>query len=269
MFTLAIILTLFCLLHLGFRSKPRYQRVVIAHRGAGGLAPENTLAGIKVALQQQAPLVEVDLRRSQDGVLLLLHDRTVDRTTNGTGAVHTLPWSTIEQLDAGSHFAPDFAGAPIPPLETVLAFVKGQPTTLVIELKDTALYPGIEQALVEMLRRYEMREQTLVISFDRAPLAALRQLMPDLRQGLLTIYPINLDDLDDLDATISHADTKLISIFWPSVICDPTLLHRLHKRGYRVWVWTVNQRWQMRLLGWLGVDGITTDRPDWAETWSD
>ncbi len=186
------IATAFCLLHLRFHTDSLRQPAIISHRGAGGLAPENTLAGIQAALDHQVRLVEVDLRRSQDGVLLLLHDRTVDRTTNGQGAAHALPWSTLQTLDAGRHFAAEFAGTPLPALEAVFAFVQNKPLTLVIELKDTALYPGIEQALANAIKQHHLEKQIIVISFQPASLQTLHQILPEVAQGRLALYPTNL-----------------------------------------------------------------------------
>lgn len=254
------IFILFCLSHLLFRSQPTQQRALISHRGAGALAPENTLAGIEVAFQHQVTLIEVDVRRSQDGQLLLLHDRSVDRTTNGQGEVQTLPWQAIQALDAGRHFGAEFAGAPIPTFDDVLRFIQNKPITLVVELKDTALYPGIEQAVVAAIKQYRLEQQIRLISFQQSSLRLLSQIAPELQLGLLDLYPIKLAGYE---AAIGNK-ARLISLYWPSVVLDPTLIHRLHQRGYVVWVWTVNNPQLIRLLFWLGVDGITTDRPNLA-----
>lgn len=255
-----ILLLIFFGLHLGLRSRPLAAQKMISHRGAAGLAPENTLAGIQLAIDHQAPLIEVDVQRSKDNVLLLIHDRSIDRTTNGRGAVKDLTWAEIKQLDASNHFADRYANEPIPSLDEALTLIEGQNTRLVIELKSASLYPNIEKEIREAIMRRQMESQAIIISFNGHTLQKINhpstgsgQAEHHLPTGLLTLYPLRL---------ANPSTPPIVSVFWPSVILDPTLIYRAHQQERQVWVWTVNNAHLMRLLLWLGVDGITTDRPD-------
>jgi glycerophosphoryl diester phosphodiesterase len=241
------------LLHLLFRSRPVIEPAAIGHRGAAGLAPENTLAAIQTALNHGVTLIEVDLQRSVDGVLLLMHDETVDRTTDGAGPVRQLTWAEISQFDAGSDVLPGFAGEPVPTLETVLALLAPTEAILVIEVKNPEHYPGLEQQLAETIQKFEAQARVAVISFDHAWLDRFHRLQPDVLIGPLAYYPLSVPHI---------SANQAVDILWVSVILDPTLIHRLHRQGYQVWVFTVNQPLLMRLLLWLGVDAIATDRPD-------
>jgi glycerophosphoryl diester phosphodiesterase len=239
-------------LHLLFRGKPR-RSVIIAHRGAAGLAPENTLAAIQKGLAHEAKYIEADIQRSADGVLLLIHDETVDRTTNGRGAVRELSWVEMSQLDAGSYFSPLFSGEPIPTLEQALLTLRDEAATFVIEIKDPHFYPGICQEIVEVIGRYNAQNKVVVISFDHAELKVFQGLAPEIRLGVLFTWPWELSQI---------APSQIVDVSWLAVLLDPTFVRRMHRRGYEVWVWTVNSAVMMRLLGWLGVDGLTTDHPE-------
>lgn len=230
---------------------------MISHRGAAAFAPENTLAGVAEAIRQGARFVEVDVQRSADGVLVLIHDSTVDRTTDGTGEVGQLTWGEMQGLDAGSHFSPGFAGEPIPTLESLLESTAGRDVILILEAKDPQRYPGIERQLAEMLRRFKAQERAIVISFDHGWLCRFYDVAPEVPLGGLWVWMGSLRYLPPL---------RLVDVHWASAIADPTLVSRAHRRGYEVVVWTVNSAWRMKLLLWLGVDGITTDRPNlWSQ----
>jgi glycerophosphoryl diester phosphodiesterase len=233
--------------------------VVISHRGAAGLAPENTLAALREAINQGVGLVEVDVHRTADGVLVLMHDETVDRTTDGTGAVRGLTWDEISKLDAGSHFSPKFAGESVPSLDSALELIAEWPVTLVLEVKNPHLYPGIEQQILEAVKRFDASDRVIVMSFDHGWLERFKEnkLASDITIGLISWLPCNMAQI---------ASTRVVSVYWPSVLLPPTSVRRIHNQGYQVWVWTVNDTRLMRLLVWLGVDGIITDRPDrWPE----
>ena len=233
--------------------------VVISHRGAAGLAPENTLAALREAINQGAGLIEIDVHRTADGVLVLMHDETVDRTTEGAGAVRELTWDEINKLDAGSHFSPEFAGESVPSLDSALELIAEWPVTLVLEVKNPHLYPGIEQQILETMRRFDASDRVIVMSFDHGWLERFKksELASDITIGLISWLPCNMAQIPS---------TRMVSVYWPSVLLPPTSVRRIHNQGYQVWVWTVNHTRLMRLLMWLGVDGIVTDRPDrWPE----
>jgi glycerophosphoryl diester phosphodiesterase len=247
-------------LHLTFRDQPVVAvPLVVGHRGAASLAPENTLAAIEAGIAQGAGYVELDVQRSADGVVLILHDETLDRTTDGSGLVGELTWSAIQQLDAGSPFSAAFGGEAIPSLADVITFTAASATTLVLEIKSPQLYPGIEQQILEAVREFEIAERVMVISFYAEALQNVNSLAPDITTGFVWQWP-------RFPAEVASLDVEVVCLFWPAVLLNPCLVSRLHAEGYQVWVWTVNDARLMRLLLWLGVDGIATDRPDlWAK----
>jgi glycerophosphoryl diester phosphodiesterase len=256
LFLFVLLLTGF-ILYLVLRSKPLREPFMISHRGAGALAPENTLAGASEAIERGALFFEVDVQRSADGVLVVIHDDTVDRTTDGTGRVGELTYDEMGSLDAGSHFSTEFAGEPIPTLDAILELVAEKQVTLVLEAKSPELYPGIEQQIAEALQRLEVQDRVIVISFDHDWLERFHEVAPQARLGELWGW---------MGRSKPLPMTSLVDVYWPSVIADPTLVKRAHAQGHEVVVWTVNNPWAMKLLLWLGVDGITTDRPDlWPE----
>lgn len=257
-FLLSLILlpAIYGAIHLIFRPKPVVkQPIIIAHRGAAGLAPENTLVAIKEAINRGANFIEVDVQRSTDNVLLLIHDKNVDRTTNGTGTVTELSWQDISKLDAGSHFSEKFTGEPVPTLDAALKLVQAKPITLVLEIKSSHLYPEIEHQIIEYVKKFDMWDQVVIISFNYNDLEKVNTLAPNLSLGFLWPWPL-------LPHGINSSKIKVVSVFWPTVILNPFLVRNLHNRGCQVWVWTVNNPQLMRLLFWLGVDGITTDHPN-------
>ena len=245
-------------LHLALRSKPIENPIMISHRGAAGLAPENTLASIREAIRQGAQFIEVDVQRSADGVLVLMHDRTVARTTNGKGKVGELTWDEIRKLDAGSSFSSEFVGEPVPSLDSMLGLIKELDVTLVLEAKNPSLYLGIDRQIVETLQRLELGERTIVVSLNHGWLERFSEWAPDISTGYLwVVWPLYSPRIPT---------ARILNVHWTSVLLDPTLVRRMHRQSYQLWVWTVNDVRLIRLLVWLGVDGVMTDHPEvWPE----
>lgn len=242
-------LGLWILLHLALRAPRRTE--VVAHRGAAGEAPENTLVAVQVGRDSGARYLEVDVQRSRDGSLVVLHDRTVDRTTDGSGDVTGLTHAELSELDAGSWFAPRFRGERIPTLQSVLDSLDGWQGILVVEAKSPGRYPGIASELAAALNtRKSLRVE--VVSFDHDWLASFREQAPGVPTGALAVYPAALPDA---------GEANRIGVFWLAPILDPSLMARAHRRGLDVWVWTVDAPFLQDLLAWLGVDGLTTNFP--------
>ncbi len=241
------------LLHWLCRPRQRRQGVVISHRGGGIFAPENTAAAVRLGGQLGADFIEVDLQQTADGQLVLFHDKRLERVTNGQGSIGAKTWDEVRQLDAGASFSAEFAGEPIASLPEILTLMQGQTATLLIEVKQPTAYPNIAQNLLHTLRQTTMLTRVVVISFDHRWLKSLGQLAPQLRTVPIWLTPFGRPPIGGA-----------IDIFWPALLLDPTLVWRSRRRGSQVWVWMVNRVWLMRLLRWLGADGLTTDRPDWA-----
>jgi glycerophosphoryl diester phosphodiesterase len=229
--------------------------LVIAHRGASGHAPENTLAAFKRATVLGATFIETDLQLSRDARFVAIHDDTVNRTTNGQGKVHDLSLADLRKLDAGSWFGSEFTGERIPTLEEILEFSKKHDVVFYLELKPGGSWGG-EHALIGALRQSsEEIARTVVISFDAGILAALRRIEPTLMTGLLFDGQIDrpLERALEVGARQLAVRGDLVT---------PVMLAEARKKDLQVVCWTVNQPAHMRLLIQAGVDGIMSDYPD-------
>jgi glycerophosphoryl diester phosphodiesterase len=229
--------------------------LVVAHRGASGHAPENTLASFELALRMGADAIECDVHLSRDGQLFVLHDFTVDRTTNGQGAVGQMSSAELRRLDAGSWRGLEFAGERLPILPEVLDLARGR-ARVAVELKHGPVYyPGIEQALAAAIHYAGMAEDTLVISFDHPALRRLRELAPEVAVGVLyAARPV------DAVALARAADAQILEPQWSMVTAED--VEQAHAAGLLVVPWAVNDPAQMSAVLALGVDGLATDYPD-------
>ncbi len=228
--------------------------LLIAHRGASGHAPENTLAAFRKALSLGVSFIETDLQLTRDTRLVALHDDTVNRTTNGQGAVHDLTLEEIRKLDAGSWFGSEFAGERVPTLEELLDFAKKNDVVFYLEMKPAGPWGG-EHALIAALRDSREIARTVVISFDPNIVLAVRKLEDTLMTGLL--YDGQLDD--PLDKAV-EIGARQIAVRGDLV--TPWLLGQARRRDLQVVCWTVNQPAHMRLLIAAGADGIMSDYPE-------
>ncbi|MCK7612114.1 glycerophosphodiester phosphodiesterase [Roseibium sediminicola] len=172
------------------------QAVVVCHRGASLLAPENTLASLEKAIELGAGVVELDVRPSRDGVLYVMHDATVDRTTNGTGRISDLLSDDIDLLDAGAWFGPEFEGERVPRLDRFLDVCKGRIATYV-EIKE-----GDPAEIRDMLAMRGMLNDAWTFSFDQSIRAEARAKVPDLRRMVLYIHVGSVDRAIAQDAHI-------------------------------------------------------------------
>lgn len=220
-----------------------------AHRGASAAAPENTLAAFGLALQRQADGIELDVHLSGDGVPMVIHDDTLERTSNGRGRVSAWSAEALQALDAGRWFSPAFAGERIPTLEQVLQLV-GEQARLNIEIKSAAA----GEAVLALLQRYP-KTSALVSSFDHRLLARLRGQAPQLPLGFLVDSP--WWRLSLRRALVSAAES-----FHPrqDLVCRPLLL-ACQRAGIKVYPWTVDDPVRQDELRRLGCDGLFTNLP--------
>lgn len=234
--------------------------LVVAHRGASGLTPENTLAAFRLALELGAPGVECDVHLSADGCPVIIHDDRLERTTSGHGAVAALTLDELRHLDAGLWFGRQFAGERIPTLEEALEVCAGR-AWLFVELKPGGGSPLVA-AVLAVLAASPARDVAL-ISFDPQLVKDVAQRRPDLPVGLL-ITAGHVAQFGPEQAV--HAASALgAGILAPHFsAAGETLIHHAHAAGLSVSVWTVDDPATMTRLAALGVDAITTNRPDVA-----
>jgi glycerophosphoryl diester phosphodiesterase len=228
--------------------------LLIAHRGASGYAPENTLAAFRKAVAMGLSFIETDLQLSRDARFVAIHDDTVNRTTNGQGSVHDLTLAELRRLDAGSWFGSSFVGERIPTLEEILEFAKRHDIVFYLELKPGGSWGG-EHALIGALRESGEFARVVVISFDSALVAAVRRVEPTLLTGLLS------------DGQIEKPIEKALEIGARQLVIrgdlvTPAMIVEAKRNDLQVICWTVNHPAHMRLLASAGVAGIMSDYPD-------
>ncbi|WP_313312085.1 glycerophosphodiester phosphodiesterase [Pulveribacter sp.] len=230
----------------------------IAHRGAGRLAPENTLAAFRLGAQHGWRMFECDAKLSADGVAFLLHDATLPRTTSGRGTAGELTWGELAQLDAGAWHSRQYAGEPIPTLESLARWCIANHYYLNIEIKPT---PGAEEvtgrAVAALAARLWHGQDVppLLTSFQPLALSGARETAPQLPRGLL------LDKLHD-----GWLDTAL-QLGCVAIVCNHALwtadhVQAVHRAGLRALSYTVNDEWAAERLIELDTDGIISDRVD-------
>ena len=230
----------------------------IAHRGAGKLAPENTLAAFRLGASHGFRMFECDAKLSADGVVFLLHDTTLERTTNGHGMGGDQTWHDLSQLDAGSWHSRAFAGEALPTLEALARFCQTNGHLLNIEIKPT---PGTEAATGEAVARLAARlwadaaVPPLLSSFKPEALTAAQKTAPELPRGLLvdTLWDGWFEKARALDC---------VSVVANYALWDAATVARVHGAGMKCLSYTVNDDWAAQHLLALGTDGIITDRVD-------
>ena len=234
--------------------------ILLAHRGDKVHAPENTLPAFQQAIQKGADGVELDAKLTADGHVIVLHDSTVDRTTDGKGRVESFTLEAIRKLDAGKWFDPKFSGAKVPLLEEVFETV-GRDKIINIELKNL-LTPrdGLVLKICELIKRHNNHNQILFSSFYPSNLKVAAQELPEVPRGLLVMpgvlglwarsFGFMFGDYQALHSHISSASREQIQ--------------RAHRLKRRVHVWTVNKPGEITQFKEWGVDGIITDDPQMA-----
>jgi glycerophosphoryl diester phosphodiesterase len=243
--------------------------IAVSHRGASGHAPENTLAALDAADRLGAETVEVDVQRTEDDVLVLMHDTTLERTTDveevfpdrGSYNVRDFTLEEIRELDAGAWFDSSFEGEPVPTFAEALDRMEELDLNLFLELKEPKLYPGIEQEITdELTERGSWLEpnpsgeprRLVVQSFDWESVRRSKDLLPSVPHALLGRVP----------------ESRIAEFDWVQMInpnhntIDAAYVKRVHEAGMEIMPYTINERSRMdTVLGWK-VDGFITDYPD-------
>lgn len=240
-------------------TKTQHPCDVVAHRGFSAAAPENTLAAISAAIKAGASGCEFDVYGCRDGTVVLMHDKTVDRTTDGSGPVTDLSLNQLKQLDAGSWMDARFAGEPIPTLTEALKLLRSTGCQPVIEIK----MEGIAKQVVEDVAALDMVDQVAIIAFSQNVVREVRELEPGITCAWLCGKSLEGDarqQADWLQSRARECKTDLLDLKFS--LLSPVLIAELKRRELGVWTWTVNEAVIMKALQEWGVDSITTDRPD-------
>lgn len=207
----------------------------MAHRGWSGKAPENTLSAIRFALEDpNVHSIEVDIQLTKDGVPILMHDFTLDRTTNGTGFVKDISSAELKTLDAGSWFHEKFAGEAVPTLEEALALVKGANKQLNIELKAAGdLYQGMERKVVSLVKQFQMENEVIITSFEHEIIKKIGLMTDSIRTGLIFLgLPVLLKE------QIKETRVSFLSMAYPYV--TKQLATEMAENGLELIAWTVD-----------------------------
>lgn len=251
--------------------------VILAHQGASAYAPSDTMESFKLGMEQGADIIETDLHMTKDGILVLAHDETVDRLTNGTGAIEAMTLEELRKLDFGYKFTMDDGktypwrgkGVQIPTLEEVFQAFPGTRVNLELKLSSTPMEP----ALYELVKKYHMEDKVGIASFHAEPGPHYRAL-----DGGVAARSASEKDM----YTFAALWVPGLSFLWqPQVelfqlptaqkvgpieirLDTPRLIKAAHRVGVKVHYWTINDEATMRHLLEIGADGIITDRPDLA-----
>ncbi|KAB8168775.1 glycerophosphodiester phosphodiesterase [Streptomyces sp. 3MP-14] len=252
---------------------PERGPLLVAHRGASGYAPENTVAAAEAAAETRTTWVETDVQRTSDGELVLMHDTTLARTTNVEEVFpDRAPWRVadftaeeISRLDAGSWFGEEFAGEPVPTLTEFLDELGDNRQRLLLELKSPELYPGIEAEILDelgeqgWLREWYPGQRVVLQSFDADSVRTVHGLAPRVETGFLGTPPVDeIPEYAEFADQINPRHADLTEEYVASV----QSVRGPHGRPLKVYTWTVNDGELANRVAALGVDGIISDVPD-------
>lgn len=231
--------------------------LVFGHRGASGHAPENTLAAFDLGIRQGCDGFEFDAQLTKDGVVVIHHDWSVDRTTNGSGEIRDLTYDEIRTLDAGRWFSDEFKGERVPTLHEVLDMIPAD-MTLNVELKSRpSNRQGLEEKVAAILQKHRRMNNTILSSFNHNCLKRIGAVDPSLRLGMLyegtLLDPFAYAKTNHLDLYSLHPEHEYVS---------PALIQETHAHGMKAICWTVNTKQRAFELEAAGVDAIITNYPD-------
>ena len=238
---------------------------IIAHRGASGNAPENTLSAVKLAIGIKVDMIEIDVHLSKDNIPVVIHDNILDRTTNGKGKVKDYTISDLKTLDAGNWFSKNYQHERIPTLEEVIDLTKGN-CILLIEIKNgSSIYPNIENIIIDTIKNKKAEKDCIIQSFEDEVLDNLRKLKCPIEiQKLVTrdipFLPLHLDSKLKFGSILDYKNVTAINPYYKSVNKD--FVDKIHASGKKTFIWTVDKEIEMNRLINLGVDGIITNFPE-------
>lgn len=236
---------------------------VAGHRGDKEGAPENTIPAFQLAIDSDAEYVETDLQLTADGVPVLIHDWTIDRTTDGSGPVWQHTWEQLSRLDAGSWYSEKFAGTRVPALTELLELVRPSSKRALLELKGSWNAEQL-RTVVDLVYASELESRVVFASFDLTSLAALQDVAPELPRVIIARQVLG-------DPAVLAATCGAVAIVTSHAFVerDPEVVTRIHDAGLGVLLYTLNSEETWTAAVSLGVDGIITDKPGTFGRWLD
>ena len=239
--------------------------LVIAHRGASGNAPENTLIAVMYALRAKADMIEVDVHLSGDGEVIVIHDATLDRTTDGQGPVESYSLAELKELDAGGWFDEKFEREPIPTLDEVMNVIDGQ-AKLLIEIKwgKKGRYEEIEKKVIDLIYSHHALEWVIVQSFEQGVVKEMQELAPEIELHKLVvrnipILPLHFDERIQWGNMYKYKGVAAVNPWFKGI--NRRLVEKAHEKGFKLFTYTVNKEADMKKCIEYGVDGIITNYP--------
>lgn len=215
------------------------------------MASENTINAIKKGLELKLDFIEIDIRQTLDGTIVLMHDRTINRTTTGKGDISNITWGKLQEQpikNKGSEVIK------VPSLEEVLKLFAGSRTSLLIELKKPSKYKGIDEKLHSLIDKYSISDKVQVFSFDKKFIKSFKTKYPKYKVGVFSISLIGITNL--------NSEIKTIGVHFISALLSPRHIKKRQREGREVFVWGVNSKHVMRFLININPDGIITGYPN-------
>ena len=231
------------------RTPPMTSIQIIAHRGGPKYAPENTLAAFRNAIAQGVDGLEFDVQMTKDGELVVIHDETVDRTSNGVGAVRELTFEQIRALDVGN-------GEKVPTFKEVVELAKANGVQILPETKSAHLYPGIEEKLLQVLDETNYLDQTIIQSFEADSLDTLHRLSPNAK--LCVLY-----GLWKFNVSAPPGDAQFVCSMAEMVLLNPFMIRQAHGDGRQAFIWfgALENPFMFTVMRFFGADGLISDDP--------
>lgn len=231
---------------------------IIAHRGASGYAPENTLVCFKKAIEMNADGIELDVHLSKDNKVIVCHDETINRTTNGYGYIKDLTLKEIKTYDAGIWFSKNFKGVKIPTLNEVLKLIKNKDILLNIELKNNIInYNGLEKKVTQLLNTYNIKNNIIISSFNHNSLIKVKELDSSIKVGILLNKKIK-------NLNVYAKKFNAYSIHPKHRIVDDKMIKTCRENDLFIIPYTVNNNRLIRKLVLKNIDALITNFPDKA-----
>jgi len=229
--------------------------LLYGHRGSRGLSPENTIPSFKLGISYGVDGIELDIHLSKDKKLIVMHDETVDRTTDGHGKIQDMTYEQIMALDAGVKFGPQWKGTKVPLLSEVFDEF-GSSILYKVEIKHSSkVYPDIERILLDEIEKHSLKNRVQIISFDFDSLKNVRELDKGIEMGII------IEGRPGWFTEIAkNLNARWIQAFYGLVY--PEDIDIVHKNGLKIGVWTPNSEEDIKQYCSMGVDDITSDLPN-------